>query len=124
MQSEHAHPASQAAHQKQQALPVSGHIGKIPLSSFARHERILSEKYPWPSMILFFLYLTVSAAFATIIHGYIYPDNRKISNPNCCKPDKLQQFFCTLFTKSPFIKTEKRTEKWQTEHEPTAMNFI
>lgn len=75
-------------------------------------------------MILFFLYLTVSAAFATIIHGYIYPDNRKISNPNCCKPDKLQQFFCTLFTKSPFIKTEKRTEKFRLSKTKSKSAFL
>ena len=87
----------QAAPQKQQALPVSGHTGEIHRPSARRSKWISSGRHPWPSVILFFLYLTALADFATIIRGYIYPDNHIKTYTDCCKPDELQQFFCAFF---------------------------
>lgn len=95
-QSEHAHPASQAAHQKKQALPLSWQTAHFPLLPFRTMWKNDTGKYPWPS---WFFHLTLDPLFSFCYNkqwtGMSKQPNK--NDTNCCKPNKLQQFFCTHF---------------------------
>ncbi|MDO4339595.1 MAG: relaxase/mobilization nuclease domain-containing protein [Eubacteriales bacterium] len=69
-------------------------------------------------MILFFLYLTAPADFATIIRGYIYPDNLDYKHYHDCKKSywdirSLSDKLCQKHGLSVIEPTGKRGMKYK-----------